>query len=360
MPYRLEDGEAIDAALRRCAREQLDSALDQLTTGVRADRERAVHEARKSLKKERSLLRLGRTALPRDLRRHENAVFRQAARTLSARRDNDAMIAALDDLADRYAGQLPKSVFAEIHTHLAADRERGPVDSRLDDRATASDMRATIRDVRFRDDRATGRDGRATARDGRATIPDDGATVLDDLAAARNRINDWRLRRAGWSAVGGGLSRSYRLGRTTFRRAVTEANVESLHEWRKRAKDLWYQLRILRPLAPHALGGHADDAHQLSDLLGDDHDLAVLRAAVVAIGGDLRGDPDAMLGLIDHRRHQLQTHARAVGERLYAETPKAFIRRVHRYWKTWRREARVAAAGRPVELAQATRRAPIA
>jgi hypothetical protein len=32
----------------------------------------------------------------------------------------------------------------------------------------------------------------------------------------------------------------------------------------------------------------------------------------------------------------LQAEALLVGERLYAEPPKAFGRRLHSYWRTWR------------------------
>jgi hypothetical protein len=60
----------------------------------------------------------------------------------------------------------------------------------------------------------------------------------------------------------------------------------------------------------------------------------VLRAAV---------DDDAVIVLIDHRRAQLQTQAIQLGERLYAESPKAFARRVRRYWKASRVRGRAAA-----------------
>ena len=51
--------------LRRCAREQVETAVDQLTAGVKDDPVTAVHEARKALKKSRSLLRLGRRTASR-------------------------------------------------------------------------------------------------------------------------------------------------------------------------------------------------------------------------------------------------------------------------------------------------------
>jgi len=60
-----------------------------------------------------------------------------------------------------------------------------------------------------------------------------------------------------------------------------------------------------------------------------------------------------VLGLIEHRRAQLQTEAIFLGERLYAEKPKPFVRRLRRYWRAWRDETRAVDSHRPVELAEA-------
>ena len=56
--------------------------------------------------------------------------------------------------------------------------------------------------------------------------------------------------------------------------------MESLHEWRKRVKHLWYHHTLLRSLWPPVMEVTGDEAHALSDHLGDDHDLAVLAAWV--------------------------------------------------------------------------------
>jgi hypothetical protein len=113
--------------------------------------------------------------------------------------------------------------------------------------------------------------------------------------------------------------------------------VRAVHETRKALKkERSLLLRLLEPISPGTMHGHAQEAHRLSDLLGDDHDLAVLRASLVASGAALPVDLDSVIMLIDHRREQLQAEATLVGTRLYAEKPKAFRRRIHRYWKAWR------------------------
>jgi CHAD domain-containing protein len=140
-----------------------------------------------------------------------------------------------------------------------------------------------------------------------------------------------------------------------MRRARKEPVPARLHEWRKRVKDLWYHLSLLEDVAPNTVAAHANDAHLLSDLLGDDHDLAVLRDAVAAMSDELPVDTVAVLAAIDHRRSQLEEQAFYLGQSLYAESPKAFEKRLHAYWEAWRARARAAAARTPAELADATR-----
>jgi CHAD domain-containing protein len=317
MPYRLSDGEAADEAIRRTAAEQLDRAINELTDGVPNDPVEAVHAARKALKKERSLLRLARGSMKSATRRRENAALREAGRRLSAARDAEVVVQSLGDLAQRYAGQVPEKTFEELRTLLSA---------------TGQGQRESVT-------------GSGLAGE-----------VAEELRAARRRTGEWRLRRQGWKAVEEGLRRSYRRGRRAYKRARAEPTVEHLHEWRKRAKDYWYHLRLLEPVAPRTMKGHAKDAHRLSDLLGDDHDLALLRESLRDARATVAADVDAVIRLLDHRRGQLQEQAMFLGRRLYAEKPRAFVRRVHTYWKAWRAEVRASQAQQPAQLAELTRK----
>jgi CHAD domain-containing protein len=301
MPYRLRQDENVRDGLRRCAREQLETAVGELTDGVKADPVTAVHEARKAIKKSRSLLRLARGTMSPDERRRINGALRRAGRELSAARDAEVMVDAVDDLAKRFAGQVPQKTFTEIRRHLEAARDparRQLLESGLTERVSAE---------------------------------------LKLIVAA---IDDWPLRRGGWKALEPGLRRTYKDGRQNLAAARQAPTAENLHEWRKRTKDLWYHLRILKPVSPGMVGGQADEADKLADLLGDDHDLAVLREALVDSAGAFAVDLDAVLELIDHRRGQLEAQAFQIGERLYAESPNAFSDRLYRYWRASRGKPR--------------------
>lgn len=207
------------------------------------------------------------------------------------------MLQPLDELAARYAGRAPEVSFDAIRAQLAA--EQGPVRRRL--------LESGLTDA-----------------------------VADELRTVRTEIDDWSPRRDGWRALEPGLDRGYRRGRRAFRLVRRKPTPENLHDWRKRTKDLWYHLRLLKALSPSIIGGYADETHGLADLLGDDHDLALLRERLRTGTGELAVDVDAVIELIDHRREQLQAEALRIGARVYAERPKRFVRRMHRDWNATR------------------------
>ena len=320
MPYMFFPDEAVTREPRRCSVEQLDRALQELTDGVKVDPVLAVHAARKALKKERSLLRLGRSAIKPSARRRQNARVRDAARRLSGARDADVMISALADIGDRYVGQVPANTVDVVRERLESQRDM-----------TRHGVQAS------------------------GAI----AETVQELRVARARAEAMQLRGGGWSIVGAGLQRSYGRGRRAMKRAQHAPTVANMHDWRKRTKDLWYHLRLLRCSAPNTLSGHINEAHALADLLGDLHDLDVLRATLVELAPELATDLGPLVALVEHRRGALQEDAGFVGARLYAETPRAFTARIHKYWKIGRAQARAEASHNAAQVAASTRDAPV-
>jgi CHAD domain-containing protein len=321
MPYRLESDEDLSAGLRRCAREQLEKAVERLESGTAEDPVSAVHDARKALKRERSLLRLSRAAMKPGQRRRENTRLRTVAHQLGRAREADALLDALQGIDDRYAGQLPEATIMAVRQRLGHDRDRA--------RAELLEMEIPQR-------------------------------MADELRDAAARVEGWKLRDTGWSTLSAGLEREYRRGRQAMKRAAQAPTPERMHAWRKRSKDLWYHLRLLEALSPGTVRGQAKAAHRLADQLGDLHDLALLEAAVHEIQADLPVDTDALIALVEHRGEQLSAAALQLGAGVYAEKPTAFERRLHAYWKAWRAEAALAAEQRPEVLAAITRHAATA
>jgi CHAD domain-containing protein len=289
--YRLDLRLSVDDELRRCAGEPMTTAIGRLDDED-GDRVAAVHDARKSIKKTRAVLRLARRGVPAPARRREDHALRDAGRTLAAVRDADVLPATLDDLAGRCAGRLPAAAFAELRAALAVPQSSG-------------------------------------ANEGERAVAE-GRSALEAVAGG---IGSWPLERCDRVTVVRGAQATYREGRRAWRVARKNAGDEALHEWRKRVKDLWYHARLLRDLWPEAQSAYAHDAKRLATLLGDDHDLAMLAGRVAELAaGDLRAaGPGDIQALADERRAQLREEAAQVARRLYAESPSAFGHRLSRW-----------------------------
>jgi CHAD domain-containing protein len=285
--YRLRRGEDAADGVRRVARGQLDLAAEQLDAGtcLRGDLDGAVHETRKAFKRLRALVRVSRDALGDEAYRRENTIFRDAGRRLSGARDAAVMVQTLDALTARYRDELVDDAFAGLRATLALEAAAASREL-ADDRATVDEVQGTLE--------AAGR------RIGGWPLPDDGGLAMLEP----------------------GFERIYRRGRRALKAARKDADTESLHELRKRAKDLWHAAQVLRPAAPKPMKKLARGAHALSDVVGDDHDLAVLRAAARERHAALAPGELALLeGLVARRRRRLQRKALARGKRLYARKP---------------------------------------
>ncbi|MPZ88192.1 MAG: CHAD domain-containing protein [Nitriliruptorales bacterium] len=306
MAYELKRG-PLPAEVRRIADEQVAGAVAQLSGETGDDWDEAVHDARKRFKKTRAVLRLVRNDLGDETYRRENAFFRDAGRVLSPARDAQVLVETLDALAERFPGMFGDGTADRLRQAL--------VDRRHDAQQHLIDQRVPFE-------------------------------VADLIARARRRIAAWPLSRDGWEMLEGGLRRQYRRGRRAFAAAYAQPDDEHFHEWRKRVKDHWYHLRILRPLWPTVVGDLIAEADALSDELGWEHDLGVLRRALLDDAGlwTTIKDPEALLVLIEGRRARLRQLAWLRGTRLYADKSGPFTARLEAYWQAW--EPRGAVIGR--------------
>jgi excisionase family DNA binding protein len=164
--------------------------------------------------------------------------------------------------------------------------------------------------------------------------------ILDSMEVACSQAENLPIVHNNFSVFREGLQRTYTRGRTAMSSAYTQPGSEIFHEWRKRAKYLWHQIEILEALWPKVFTMMADELHTLSDYLGDDHDLAVLRAMIL---NQVKGFGDErelmrLVSLIDRERLELEALARPLGERLYFDSPKTFVQRLETYWKAWQAE----------------------
>jgi CHAD domain-containing protein len=298
LSFEFKPDESLQQQLHHLVASDVDDAVALLLhrASPRTSHDKAVHESRKMFKRQRALLRLVRDAIPdRDFRRANHA-FRDAGRALSAVRDAKVLVDAFDKLLEHFKSELVPDAFSPIRRKLLQKR-------------------------------------RAAKEHGPMTLHQ----VADLLRKQKRQAQSLKLKHSGWKAIAPGLQQIYRQGRDAIGEALDHPTFESLHEWRKRVKDLWHQTQLLEPAWPEQLKQYGDDLHALSDLLGDDHDLAVLRQTI-AESPNRFGQPaqiDPLFHLIDTRRSELEIDAFTLGQRLFAEKPRQFVDRIHSYWQAW-------------------------
>ena len=294
MGFCLEKDEEVGSGFQRILVEQASRLSDDLAAADKGP-EKAIHEVRKRCKRVRAVARLLRPNA-KALYRQENAAFRDMARGLSPFRDADVRLETFDDLTSR----------AERPERFAAFREMLCDDDR-DETKLEEQLSWTVTEVH----------------------------------AAHERLKEAKMpNHAAFELIEPGLRQSYKRGRRAMSRAYDKPKETAFHEWRKRVKDLGYQTQTLRELWPPVLKRLRDELDQLGDLLGTEHDLTLVRNAVLrkADDGNSKEDLRAFLGLVEHREFELQAGAQTIGRRVYAEKPADFVRRMCAYWEAWQAE----------------------
>ena len=283
---------------RKILRRQIDKSLKCLD-GRRISDGR-IHRARKQIKMARATLRLLRDGLANKHYRAENRRLRDAAKPLGEARDAAVL----------------RKAFEHIRSGAPSTRVR---------RDRALEMERMLANEQSRAHRQVA---------GGCGVPH--ARRL--LHEARARTSRWDLGSKGWSTIGAGLRRIYRQGRKALHTVHTAPSDTAFHEWRKQVKYLRYQIQLLRPIWPGSLDALATELHTLSDYLGNDHDLVVLRSKLTANESPLTPElgRKVLLATLDRERGVLQRKALKVGVRVFEERPVLFCSRLRQHWRDWR------------------------
>ncbi len=281
MANRIGKHEDIGDALRRVVGDDLAAAQAELAAAGPA--EERIHHVRQRLKRIRTLLRVQAPVLGAQASEAKRALG-SAARLLASARDADAAAASARGL--RAALNTPEDI--------GLDRIIDTLDRQAEQ---AHDAVAPIGEVLAR--------LRAVEADlAESPVDFDGPTLFNNA-----------------------LARAYGKGRKAMGRAESSLATPDLHEWRKTVKDLWHLMRLARRRLPARARRMSARLDQLGDLLGLDHDHAVL-AEKLALSPT--HDPALMrqLALIASERRMLETQAFALGRRIYRKAPKTFARKM--------------------------------
>ncbi|MCX2745133.1 CHAD domain-containing protein [Mangrovivirga sp. M17] len=243
-----------------------------------------IHEIRKCLKKLRAALRLIRGNF--DEYKKYNVIYRDAGRKLSLARDATSVIEALENLKSTYNNQLYKNTFKSFTNFIVEKRDR------LHD---LKNMERIFQEIK------------------------------NDILETLQKMEVWEIENS-FAFIKPGMIKVYKRGKKAYNRCCEDASPPKLHEWRKRAKYLRYQLRIIIPLWPEIIDPLEDEYHKLTDFLGDDRDLFMLENVVDNNEHHFASEEDSKLlkAIISSQRREYQMEAIKYGKKLYSLPKKEF------------------------------------
>ena len=258
------------------------------------DRAAAVHDARRSLKRLRAMLRLVRPALGETWFKQSNRQLAGLGQRLSQSRDLDVM------------------VVTRVQTR---ERRRRPGKGR-----GGAAARCVAR-------------GRSLANG--AGRPASDRTLGGGLQRAEKLFAAERLRGLAFVHVAAGLAAKLPQGAARLPKRLPSESDEAFHSWRKATQAHWRHMQLLGRGWPESIGARAAEAKELSRLLGEDHDLSVLLGFAQATGsaGLSAEDLAALTAACLSCQRQIRDIAKPHGERLYADRPRQLTKRIVRYWQ---------------------------
>jgi CHAD domain-containing protein len=292
MQYRLSAGRLVRDTVPAIAASQLDAAVACLKAGQWDGK--AVHSARKHFKRVRALLGLVEPAAHGKKVKTSRTLITAAAQMLAPGRDAQVALAAAEALEKDFATAGTARAFADLTAFLKARRDRT---------------------------------GEALNHAGLESV----FQQLEDAKASLGKLN---LKHAQMSDLLDSAAATYGKGRRAMKAALESGEEEALHDWRKLTQRHWRHMLLLQEAWPEEAKARIALARRLSDVLGENNDLAVLRETICAnrMAFSRAGDAKMLCRCIETKQQKLAGKAALRGERLYAEKPKAFARRLRIYW----------------------------
>ncbi|WP_339734059.1 CHAD domain-containing protein [uncultured Gimesia sp.] len=302
MSYQFKQQESLESGVRRIAAEQLSQAIRELKNAEQNPHQ-TIHEVRKHFKKLRGMIRLVCSGLGDDYARL-NVWYRDAGRRLSRVRDAESMLESLQKLKERFSD--PKYEYTELFSELEnrfLARKQQLVEEWID------------LDLELQ-------------------------SLSQQLEAALEAVEGWKIKGKAAKIIRDGLQQTYQRGADALAILHQRPDDDLFHESRKRSKYHLYHMRLISAVWQPMLTARIAELDLLNDYLGDDHDLTVMTQLITSETESFgsAANVEQLLSLIREQRQSLQTAAFQMADRIFAEKPKAFARRMQAYWTLWRDE----------------------
>lgn len=277
----LHDPAELRNALLQAFHDAVQTAKDAVAAVDRSTTE-AVHDARKGLRRARAVLDMVSGALPKSERKAVLKALQEARRALSTARDHA--------VAPETLGQLP-----------LGDEDRATAKRALDNAAEALPASQEVKQLLAESAARAAAQGEALE----AALPSEIEleTVLD------------------------GIRRVYAEARHA--RRASKRSKPWFHTWRRRTKELGYQLDVLAAHAGPRLHAIQSEIEGLTDMLGPAVDLVMVRDFLGTYNQGISSDElEHLETAVDAQLGDLMKQTRKAGRDTFSQRPKKFAKRL--------------------------------
>lgn len=159
-----------------------------------------------------------------------------------------------------------------------------------------------------------------------------------DIGQMIERLSSYRFSKSGFDIYAAGIRRMYRQSRGILNSlAKGKADPVMIHNFRKRAKYLMYQLDILKPIFKKVLKGMVGSMDDMTEKLGRCRDLILAYQHIRAYSGSSKLEPEQIRFIHEKTSETcnlLLKDALNTGKKVFAESPDKFVKRLEKYWET--------------------------
>ncbi|PWD98900.1 CHAD domain-containing protein [Marinilabilia rubra] len=282
MLFKINHTAPLDLEIKRILTDFIDESLEYLKYSDQ-NTDECIHEIRKNMKKARATLRLIRPGIPTELYQRFNALFRDIAREFSEARDSRALLDTFNCLMIKHEDSLP----LQHATTLIEDNYKNKT-SKLKKDKPYSATKAQLDTTRYLTEALKITTGYHKK-------------LLEELVS------------------------NYKKVRKAFKKASRTNDAHEFHEWRKKQKHLLSQFLLLEDFFSSEISYYPECLDELADLLGKEHDLAVL--ILFLQKSELpKQEFITIKKIIMEEREVIQKESLHLGkERIFKWSPKDFI-----------------------------------
>jgi CHAD domain-containing protein len=160
-------------------------------------------------------------------------------------------------------------------------------------------------------------------------------TISNELNLSTSRIDSLKIKNEGFNVIEKGIERIYKQAQKYLYEIEKNPDPETIHNFRKRVKYLWYQMILLKPIYSRMLKAYCKSLEKISEEFGLHRDYTLFRQLMEnnAYFGLNKKQIDFIRDFTDKEQNKIFTGAIEPSKKFFIESPGTFIMKLKNYYE---------------------------